>query len=99
LSQKYSHGVIDRRSSVGRFLLDHLDPLPNLIPALIEKLRKVRQPVCLSELDSMRHLSGCPCPGTLAQALERIGKATRHQQTEKDSPEKKHWDGNPHRVA
>jgi hypothetical protein len=99
LSQNNFHRFIDRRSSVERFLLNRLDPLPDLTPSLIEELSKVSQPVCLSELDSMRHLSGRPCPGALAQALERIGKATRHQQAEEDGPKKKHWDGNPHRVA
>jgi hypothetical protein len=66
---------------------------------LIEKLRQILQPVCLPELESMRHHSGCPGSGTLTQALERIANATRHQQAKEESPKKKHWDGNPHRVA
>jgi len=66
---------------------------------LIEKLRQIRQSICLPELKSMRYLSGGPGSGALPQTLERIDHATRHHHAEQSGPKEKYWDSNPHRLA
>jgi hypothetical protein len=80
-------------------LLHCLNPLPNLAPALIEKLCQVCQPVCLSKLEPVRHHSRCPGFRALPQALKRIDHTTRHHHAKKGGPKEKYRESNPHRLA